>query len=205
VRIDELEVVACAAMAAGNWVEAAQVEIMMDEIEQHLAVQPEVPLVNAALWYAEQGLRVFPLRPYRKEPATPNGFKDATTDPDIIRAWWFNGFANIGIATGHIVDVIDVDPPGVELWAKWLDEAMLGRRVLPEILGSASTVRPGCTHYYIAATGIGCEPGDPNSNHPGIDFKGLGGYVVAPPSVVDGVRYRWRRPLQLPAQEERNG
>src|SRR5580700_6887216 len=41
-----------------------------------------------ALKYVSLGLRVFPLRPGTKIPATPNGVKDATEDTNRVRAWW---------------------------------------------------------------------------------------------------------------------
>ena len=41
-----------------------------------------------ALKYASMGLRVFPLQPGTKIPATANGVNDATTDPATITEWW---------------------------------------------------------------------------------------------------------------------
>lgn len=46
------------------------------------------PLLRAALDYAAGGWAIFPLRPRDKRPITANGFKAATTDPNIIRKWW---------------------------------------------------------------------------------------------------------------------
>src|SRR5690606_3408925 len=42
----------------------------------------------AALNYAKAGIPVFPCRPDTKRPYTDNGFKDATSDRETIRAWW---------------------------------------------------------------------------------------------------------------------
>lgn len=47
-----------------------------------------------------------------KHPLTPAGFKDASTDPLLIKAWWSKWpLANIGIPTGMIskTAVVDVD------------------------------------------------------------------------------------------------
>ena len=40
-----------------------------------------------ALAYASCGMGVFPAGNHRK-PLTEHGFKDASTDPETIRAWW---------------------------------------------------------------------------------------------------------------------
>jgi hypothetical protein len=40
----------------------------------------------------------------------PRGLKHATTDPDVIRAWWTRRpRANIGMATGRLSGVVVVD------------------------------------------------------------------------------------------------
>ena len=131
----------------------------------------------AALWYAQQGLRVLPLRPGLKVPAYGvRGYKDASSDPVQIRAWWQRmPKSNLGIATGHLVDVIDLDgPDAVRTWLS-LDER-------PQFLGRVRTPRPGGYHLYVYATGDGIATG----LLPGIDYRGVGGYVVAPPSWFGG-------------------
>lgn len=69
-------------------------------------------LLDAAIAYAAMGWHIFPCKPLQKVPATLHGVKDATTDPDKIRAWW-NRWpeANIGLACGEAsgVYVVDVD------------------------------------------------------------------------------------------------
>lgn len=150
----------------------------------------------AALWYASIGLYVFPLTPGTKIPLPrTNGFKDATTDPEQITTWWAAApDCNIGIATGHLVDVIDIDgPTGVRSWVDLLDE-------LPPTLGKVSTPRPGGNHLYVhAAPGRGNKAGI----FPGVDYRATGGYVVAPPSIITtgdnpGV-YTWYAPLNVEA------
>ena len=67
-------------------------------------------LGRAAQEYAANGYRVFPLKPGTKKPATKNGFKDATCDAASVGKWWTDlPDANIGIATGAGVLVVDVD------------------------------------------------------------------------------------------------
>ena len=156
-----------------------------DRLEKLLNKADDPPaLGSAALWYAEvAGWPVFPLRPGEKIPATRHGFKDATTDEDQIREWWSaQPLYNIGIPTGPIsgFDVIDVDgPSGV----KSLSE--LGDDVLPDIHGKVST--PRGIHLLVLAT----ESGNRAGVRPGIDYRSVGGFVVSPPSIVDGKRYSW--------------
>src|ERR1019366_8019007 len=66
---------------------------------------------DAALAYAGAGWPVFPCRPGGKEPATRNGFHDASTDERQIREWWHREpDRNVAIATGAPgPDVVDVD------------------------------------------------------------------------------------------------
>jgi hypothetical protein len=56
---------------------------MMAEV----AVEPDISLLNAALGYAATGWAVFPCTPRGKKPLTENGFKDGSTDPQIVKAW----------------------------------------------------------------------------------------------------------------------
>lgn len=181
-----LEAQALAALAAGDYLTAEQ---LCDQWDAE-AARP-ARLLPSALWYAGQGLAVFPLQPGSKQPMRGSrGCKDATTDPDRIRAWWHaSPEANVAIATGGRVDVIDIDGPlGVLSWSRFEN--------LPPSVGVVSTPRPGGSHLYIAPiAGLGNRAG----LAPGIDVRAEGGYVVAPPSVnAEGVLYRWRTPLLLP-------
>jgi Bifunctional DNA primase/polymerase, N-terminal/AAA domain/Primase C terminal 1 (PriCT-1) len=141
-------------------------------------------LREAALRYAQAGFRVFPVKPRDKRPLTEHGCLDATTDPERIEAWWARWpEANVGIATGKQPDgscltVIDLDP------AKMNGSS-------PELPPTA-TVRTGGggKHlYYRTATEERNQAWDLG---PGIDVRGKGGYVVAPPSIhASGSAYEW--------------
>ena len=150
---------------------------LFDQIEAIDAAPPR--LLDAALYYASLGWPVFPLKPRTKVPATRNGFKDATTDADRVRAWWGrHPDANIGLPTGCAFDVIDVDvPEGVPALQRLLQAAV-------EVHGRVSTASGG-VHFYVAPTGRG-NTASPDT---GIDYRGAGGYVVAPPSTL-GPRVR---------------
>lgn len=143
--------------------------------------------VSQALAFASRGWPVFPCQPGSKEPATRHGFKDATTDPGQIRRWWQrNPAANLAIATGAPgPDVLDVDqhgPAGSGFPA-------YGRLQRAGLLGGmfAIVATPsGGLHAYF--TGSSQPSGRLPRHH--IDFKAAGGYVLAPPSAVNGNPYR---------------
>lgn len=186
---NDLETAIRDAMAAGDWHLAESLATILDAADR----RPAATLVGAALWYAGVGLPVFPLRPGTKIPLPRSrGFRDATTDPSRIRTWWNRlPTANVAVATGHGVDVIDIDGPvGVQSWA--------AAEAIPGVIGVVSTPRPGGSHLYVPSTGDGNRA----RIRPGIDYRGRGGYAVLPPSVITpGVDvphpgpYRWRRPL----------
>ena len=76
----------------------------------------------AALTYAARGWAVHPIRSRSKEPASPHGFKDATTDPAIIRAWFENSpNLNLGVATGRGSGawVLDCDAGSTDTLLDW--------------------------------------------------------------------------------------
>lgn len=160
-----------------------------EDTAKRVEILEEAPprLADSALWYAQHyDWPVFPLKTGQKVPATPNGFKDATTDTAQIRRWWkAEPRYNIGIPTGIYADVIDVDvPAGTFSWADLRDSD-----ACPDIHGIVATPSGG-SHIYILPTGEGNRAGW----LPGVDFRGHGGYVVAPPSTLDsqdGRRYRW--------------
>ncbi|HJT94429.1 MAG TPA: bifunctional DNA primase/polymerase, partial [Mycobacterium sp.] len=96
---------------------AAQWEDKCRNLEQQIKELDAAPpkLLEAAVQYAKWGWPVFPIMAWGKKPAISkeqggNGFKDATTDTDRVRRWWEqHPDHNIGIATGHLFEVIDVD------------------------------------------------------------------------------------------------
>jgi hypothetical protein len=142
-------------------------------------------LAGAAVWYAEQGHLVFPLSPGTKVPLKGSrGLKDAVMNPDTVRKMWAYGDYNIGLRTGHLFDVIDFDgPEGMDSYAH-----LSAAGKLPPMLGLVET--PHGAHYLIAPTG----DGNAARVLPGVDYRGNGGYVVAPPSIVNGVQYKWAIP-----------
>src|SRR5262249_43876246 len=86
------------------------------------------------------GKPIFPCREGGKEPLTPRGFKDATSDPATIDRWWTeHPNANIAIRTGNesglVVLDVDIDP------TKDCD----GERALVELEGAHGKLPPTLT------------------------------------------------------------
>jgi len=187
---EQLDQAMTAALRALRMDEFERLATESDRRQADLARRLEQPgaLQAAARWYAEQGLAVFPCQPGGKAPITRHGFQDATTDLDMIRGWWkTNPAANIGLPTGGRYDVIDVDgPPGYQSLADLRENGQL-----PSWAGRVATPRGGM-HLYIEPTGDGNAAGF----RPGLDYRGLGGYVIAPPSRgLGGRRWEWLNPL----------
>jgi hypothetical protein len=163
-------------------------------------------LLSAALEYSRRGWKVFPLAPNSKIPMKGSGgVKDATTDTQTIRGWWAkNPSANIGLACG-VGDcgpyVIDVDAPNGGHKADGFASLAAAGVSLPSQTWIAETPSGGKHYYY----GLQEEPNADelrnctNANGLlGVDYRAAGGYVVAPPSVIDGKPYQWiARPRYL--------
>jgi hypothetical protein len=127
----------------------------------------------------------------------PHGVKDATTNRARVLAWWTrHPQANIGLATGHAFDVLDVDGPA----GAYAIRAFAASYGL-ESSGPLARTGGGGWHYYLHPTGLGnAHPCD--LEH--VDWRGWGGYVVAPPSRhASGHPYRWipGRDLDTPLAE----
>lgn len=165
-------------------------ERAVNEVEERER-RPIAPLLSAALWYAEQGLRVFPLSPGSKIPFKgTRGCLDATDDTARVQEWWTTTpEANIGLATGHQVDVVDIDGYAGQVARSEHWEAFEQLTVL----GIVSTPRDGGVHLYVPASGRGNKA----SLFDHVDYRGVGGYVVAPPSRTDVGTYGWLTPLDL--------
>ena len=152
-------------------------------------------MLEAALSYAARGWAVCPLKPRDKVPASAHGLKDATTDPARIREWWSRmPRANVGIATGSrsggiIVLDFDVDDETGEDGLATLREWELANGELPETVCS-ETGRGGMHAIYRTDEPEGVR----NSTNAakGVDVRGEGGYIVAPPSIhPSGAAYAW--------------
>lgn len=140
-------------------------------------------MLNFALKYLSLGFSIIPLRPCSKEPLINwSEFQKRRASVEEATEWWTKWpDANLGIVTGLVSGVVVVDldgPEGLESAKK------LGLRT------SVQTITGRGTHLWYRY---------PNSNVqnavkvlPGIDIRGDGGFIVAPPSIHEtGLRYRW--------------
>jgi len=141
-------------------------------------------LATAAMMLARREIPVFPCTPGGKHPLTSHGFHDASTDLATVNAWWQRWpDANIGMPTGSAsgVDVVDVDVHAGGNGFGAFERARLAG--LAE--GWAWLVRTpsgGVHAYFLRQGGDEQRSWQVPSQH--VDFRGDGGYIVAPPSRV---------------------
>jgi hypothetical protein len=135
-----------------------------------------VALMDQALKLARSGVPVFPCRncpedPKKdKTPLTEHGFKDASTDPDVVRAWWSKWpDALIGVPTGSKFVVVDVDSGKHVEAAQWY-----GRANLP--ITRTHVTRSGGRHLLFQPDDrVRCST---SKICRGVDTRGMGGYII---------------------------
>lgn len=133
-------------------------------------------------------MAVFPCRPRDKRPATANGLKDATIDPNLIRQWWrADPNYNVAVATGAASRIFVVDIDGADAEGE-LQTLEVEHGALPSSV-EAITARGRHVYFQWPAQPIRNSTG---KIAPGIDVRGEGGYVLTPPSVhPSGRLYAW--------------
>ncbi len=153
----------------------------------------EMSLPIAARELARAGVPVFPCVPGEKGPIVKRGFQRATSDLGRVQGWWrWRPDANVGIPTGAVsgLVVIDVDVHGVNGYASYARAARAG--LIPAPLATVTTPTGG-QHAYFPAFPTR-EQRSWAVGDAGIDCRGDGGYIIAPPSVLrlDGARIPYR-------------
>ena len=169
-----------------------------------LAALGELDCGRAAQAYAGLGFPVVPMHAARpgggcscldrdcpdpgKHPRLRGWQRLAASDPGLVGEWWRRWpAANLALATGRRFDVLDLDGEP-------------GEAALRAVLSIAPTEHPGPVartggggwHLLYAPTGLGNRV----RLAPGVDWRGRGGLIVAPPSQhASGHRYTWVRPL----------
>jgi Bifunctional DNA primase/polymerase, N-terminal len=141
-----------------------------------------------ALRYADAGLRILPVNA-NKQPLTQHGFKDASSDPVVIEAWWLKWqFADPALAVPVGMVVVDLDTKNHKNgFVDFKDRAGCEPH---DVMTPMATTPSGGLHIFFAATksyknavAIGGT---------GIDIRAEGGYVVLP---AMGNGRQWLRQL----------
>ena len=143
-------------------------------------------ILQAALAYAERGYSVIPIRPDKKPYVPWTEYQKRRATPEEIRKWFgkWPG-AMIGIVTGQVSGIFVIDCDTAEAYQK-IQELLPDALVLP----IARTPRGGWHLYFIFPAGKGLTIGAGIIQ--GLDFRGKGGYIIAPPSINDeGKAYAW--------------
>ncbi len=138
----------------------------------------------AALEALARGWRPIPITAGKKKPPLIrwSGFQRQAPTEEQARGWfekWPD--ANVAILTGRAsgIDIIDFDP-GHEPWPLNGDELPVDCVI--------STPRGGWHYYILHTLGVRCSTSKLARK---VDVRGDGGYVLLPPSEVNGKPYYW--------------
>ena len=150
---------------------------------------------DTALKYHGLGFSVIPLSPNSKIP--PKGFnvvkyRQERADIAEIWKWWEeNPKYNIGIITGKTSNlfVVDIDS---EVGLENINQ------FIPDSLITPTVKSPRGQHLYFKYPKQSITIGTGKKQLEGTDFRGEGGYIVAPPSVINGSSYEWLVNLDAP-------
>ena len=136
---------------------------------------------------ASKGIHVFPCKPRSKEPATPHGFKDATTDLATIEQWWADcADYNLGVACGSVSGIfcLDIDGDDGEFELRKLEAANAALPATVEFITAKGR------HIFFRHPGRRIV--STVRKLPGVDVRADGSYIVCPPSIhPSGRPYQW--------------
>lgn len=137
-----------------------------------------------AFYYVAQGLSVIPLAERGKTPIRPWGeYQKRRPNMAEIRAWFPPGTKhNIGIITGMISGINVIDFDRLEAYEAAMDKDFTIAPLVKTAKGF---------HLFFRAT-QGATNFQKRKELENVDFRGDGGYVVAPPSIhPSGLQYQW--------------
>lgn len=145
--------------------------------------------LDCALKLASRGIPVFPCyidSDGNKRPRTAHGFKDATTDVVVIRAWWDEKPFLVGVPTGRVsgMFVLDLDrKKGKDGFS-----VMKARGWKLPVTMTYETRNGGRHYVFEHQSGLGITVGKLGA---GIDTRGDGGYVIWWPAHGAVVTREW--------------
>jgi KaiC/GvpD/RAD55 family RecA-like ATPase len=147
------------------------------------------PYLDAALFYASKGWQVFPCKYKDKLPAL-KWRDEATTDKAKITAWFTQVTQfNIGIMTGKESGIVVLDVDKGHDGDESLFDLIAQNEAIPDT--PESLTGGGGRHIIFAHPGFEIR-NSASKLGPGLDIRGDGGYIVAPPSIhPSGKPYMW--------------
>jgi len=137
--------------------------------------------------YTDLGFALLPVK--GKIPLTPHGYKDATNDPEKAQKMFgAHPGCNVAVATGEISGffVLDIDEKNNISGEDSLKDLEKEFGKLPDTV-EVLTPSGGRHLYFKHVAGLRNRA----AVRPGIDSRSCGGFVVAPPSSIDGNAYVW--------------
>ena len=163
-------------------------------------IVPEVntlSVLESAFEYIGHGISVVPIYPegkenekrYKRSPVLWRKYQKELPSVDQAIAWWGEDSPyedyNLAIVTGQLsnIAVIDADNPEA------LRQLQLAIGVMPEPEENPIIKTPRGWHIYYEYTPQ-IKTRTTLFDIENLDGRGEGGYVIAPPSIIDGVRYR---------------
>ena len=167
----------------------------MNAKQKELTIEERIARLSefgkAAIEYGDKGWFTHPCKPGSKAPIgklVPRGLLDASRNPEVLCSWYEQyPDANVAIRTGKELWVLDID--GEEGKASLIElQEEFGELADPSLI--VETPGKGFHLYYAypLVGVVGCR----TNIRPGIDVRGDGGCVIAPPSIhPNGGRYEW--------------
>jgi hypothetical protein len=144
--------------------------------------------LDAALSYADQARSIIPVEPGGKLPAIEwKRYQAERATPSRIEHWWQRADWNVGVVTGQISNLVVVD----------VDHRHGGSSTLAKLqadhgcVSTAEVATPNGVHLWFAHPGGRRIPNSAGLLGPGLDVRGDGGFVVAPPSIRGNGAYSW--------------
>lgn len=129
-----------------------------------------------------------------KHPRVLNGLLNASADPREIREWWTRWpAANVGVRTGDVSGIVVVDVDSYRGGEDGLAELAEEHGPLPATL--TALTGGGGRHLVYEHPGSAFAIRNKAGLAHGVDLRGDGGYIVAPPSMhASGRSYEWQEP-----------
>jgi hypothetical protein len=161
------------------------------------AAPHDTTTLDTARQIAAHGIRVVPIKPGEKRPPMPRWQDAATSDASLITTWFTGPYRGhgLGVATGRVTNevhlfVLDVDDHGNGASGfDSLEDLVARYGPLPDTV-EVLTGSGGKHLYFWSPVEIRNDAG--KKLGPGLDIRGEGGQVVAPPTIhPNGRPYEW--------------